>query len=103
MADKWYHSYYRGVLLPKIAYALSSGHGDQKKYVGMLHKAFKEYFCIGSTADLSNHHFLLYLSAIIMIMAREKGLLVPFINEPNNCDEMSMVDWLNLQRIIDKN
>lgn len=103
MADAEYHRYYRGILLPKIAYYLSGGRGDQKKIVDILHRAFKEYFCIGTTASLSNHHFLVYMSAILMWMAREKGILIPFFNESDDINEMTMTEWLKLQRSIEKN
>ena len=42
------------------------------------------------------------MSAILMLMAREKGILVPFFNEPDYVQDMEMQDWLNLQKIIDK-
>jgi len=102
VADGFHHRYYRGVLLPKIAWALSGGKGDQAKIVGILHSAFKEYFCIGTTADLSNGRFMVYMSAILMIMVREKGRLIPFYNEPDDIEEMSMPEWLKLQKFIDK-
>lgn len=37
-----------------------------------------------------------------MIMAREKGTLIPFFNEPDYVEEMEMIEWLELQKIIDK-
>ncbi len=100
MADAFYHQYYRGVLLYKIAYSL--GRIPDKSVTTLLHDAFKEYFCIRSTADLSNHRFLVYMSAILMIMARERGVLIPFFNEPDDINEMTMKQWFNLQKIIDK-
>ena len=102
MADHFYHRYYRGVLLTKIAYSLGVPEGNHKVACNQLHKAFKEYLCVSSTADMSNHRFLVYMSAILMLMAREKGTLIPFFNEPNNSEEMNMIEWLNLQKIIDK-
>jgi hypothetical protein len=72
-----------------------------KETCSILHDAFKEYFCIGSTAELSDHTFLTYMSAILMIMARERGTLVPFFNESDDIQEMSMREWLALQKIID--
>lgn len=96
------HRYYRGVLLKNISYALGVPELHHKESCAILHDAFKEYFCIGSTADLSEHTFLTYMSAILMIMAREKGILVPFFNEPDYIADMSMTEWLELMRIIDK-
>ena len=102
MASHYLHRYYRGVLLTNISYALGVPELHHKKSCSLLHEAFKEYFCIGSTADLSEHTFLTYMSAILMIMARERGILVPFFNEPDYIAEMSMPEWLALQKIIDK-
>jgi hypothetical protein len=102
VADAFYHRYYRGVLLRRIAYVLGVPEGDHGRVCGTLHKAFKEYFCINSTGNLSNHTFMVYMSAILMIMAREKGVLIPFFNEPDHSEEMTMPEWLELQKIIDK-
>jgi len=102
VADAFFHHFYRGVLLPKIAYSLGVRQIHHKEVCGILHLEFKKYFCIKTTADLSNHRFLVYMSAILMIMAREKGTLVPFFNEPDDIEEMTMRQWLDLQQIIDK-
>ena len=102
MASHYLHRYYRGVLLVNISYALGVPELYHKETVSILHDAFKEYFCIGSTSDLSDHTFLTYMSGILMIMAREKGRLVPFFNEPDYIEEMTMIEWLALQKIIDK-
>jgi hypothetical protein len=101
VASHYLHRYYRGVLLVNISYALNVPVVHHKETVSILHDAFKEYFCIGSTADLNDHTFLTYMSAILMIMAREKGILVPFFNEPDYIQEMTMPEWLALQKIID--
>ncbi len=101
MADAFYHRYYRGVLLVKICYSLGVPQGDHKKVCDVLHRSFKEYFCVKSTANFDNHTFLTYLSAILMIMAREKGLLVPIFNEPDHIGEMTMTEWFALCKIID--
>lgn len=102
MADHYLHRYYRGVLLPNISYALGVPQVHHGKTCKILHDAFKEYLCIGSTADMSDHIFLTYMSAILMLMAREKGILVPFFNEPDYIADMTMTEWLTLQKIIDK-
>lgn len=102
MASHYLHRYYRGVLLVNISYDLGVPQVHHKETVSKLHDAFKGYFCIGSTADLSDHTFLAYMSAILMIMAREKGILTPFFNEPDYVAEMTMPEWLALQKIIDK-
>lgn len=102
MSSHYLHRYYRGVLLPNISYALGVPQRHHRETCSMLHDAFKEYFCINTTADLSDHTFLTYMSAILMIMAREKGVLIPFFNEPDHAEEMEMSEWLELQRIIDK-
>lgn len=73
-----------------------------KKESAKLHDAFKEYLCVSSTSEFSDHTFLTYLSAILMLMAREKGILIPFLNEPDYAQDMSMTDWIYLQKIIDK-
>lgn len=102
MSEAWLHRFYRGVYLPKIAWALSKGKGDQKQHVKELHKAFSTYFSVSSTADFNNHEFLCYLSQIQMIMIRERSMMVPFLNEPDTVQEMDMKSFLELQRIIDK-
>jgi hypothetical protein len=101
VASHYLHRYYRGVLLVNISYALGVPELHHKETCSILHDAFKEYFCLGSTAELSDHTFLTYMSAILMIMARERGTLVPFFNEPDYIQEMSMPEWLALQKIID--
>lgn len=90
------------MLLPNISYSLGVPQRNHRKTCSILHGAFKEYFCIGSTADMSNHTFLTYMSAILMVMAREKGILIPFFNEPDYVEDMEMIEWLELQKIIDK-
>lgn len=103
MSSHYLHKYYRGVLLPSIAYALGVPQAHIKKESARLHDAFKEYLCVNSTADFtSDSAYLTYMSTILMLMAREKGILVPFLNEPDYAQDMSMPDWLNLQKIIDK-
>lgn len=102
MASHYLHRYYRGVLLVNISYALGVPELHHKESCSILHDAFKKYFCIESTSDLSDHTFLTYMSAILMIMAREKGVLIPFFNESDDIQEMSMKDWIILQKIIDK-
>lgn len=89
------------MLLPKIAWALSGGKGDQKEIVGILHREFKEYFCVKTTADFTNGRFMAYLSAILMIMARERGLLIPFYNEPDDIQDFTMEEWFKLQKFIE--
>lgn len=76
--------------------------GHHKNTCSQLHDAFKEYLCVKTTADFTDHTFLTYMSAILMLMAREKGILVPFLNEPSDIEDMEMQDYLNLQKIIDK-
>jgi hypothetical protein len=100
VSSHYLHRYYRGVLLPNISYALGVPQRHHKETCSILHDAFKEYFCIGSTAELSDHTFLTYMSAILMIMARERGTLVPFFNESDDIQDMSMRNWITLQRII---
>jgi hypothetical protein len=102
VASHYLHRYYRGILLVNVSYALGVPELHHKETVSILHDAFKEYFCLGSTADLSDHTFLTYMSAILMIMARERGVLVPFFNEPDYIEDMPMPEWLALQKIIDK-
>ena len=97
-----YHRYYRGVLLPSIAYSLGVHYTKNKEVCEILHRAFKEYLCVDTTSGFTDHEFLTYMSAILMLMAREKGKLIPFLNEPDYVEEMSMSDWLKLQKIIDK-
>ena len=101
MADHRYHRHYRGNLLPRVAYSLGVPKDHHKEVCKILHTAFKEYLCVTSTADLSNSQFMVYMSAVLMLMAREKGKLIPFYNEPENVDQMSMPEWLRLQKIID--
>lgn len=102
MANHYLHKYYRGVLLVNISYALGVPQLHHKESCSILHDAFKEYFCLESTSDITDHTFLTYMSAILMIMAREKGRLVPFFNEPDHIEDMNMIEWLALQKIIDK-
>ena len=102
MSSHYLHRYYRGVLLPSIAYMLGVPQVHIKKESAKLHDAFKEYLCISSTSGFTDHTFLTYMSAILMLMAREKGILVPFLNEPDYAQDMEMQDWFNLQKIIDK-
>ncbi len=102
MADHLYFKFYQGVYLPKIAWALSKGSGDQKQHVRELHKVFKKYFCVSSTSGFNNHEFLIYLSKIQMIMIREKGIMPPLFNESDDIQDMSLKDFINLQKIINK-
>lgn len=102
MASHYLHRYYRGVLLPNVAYSLGVPQTFHKEVCSVLNDAFKTYLCVKTTADFSDHTFLTYMSAILMLMAREKGTLIPFFNEPDYLEEMTMPEWLELQKIIDK-
>ena len=101
MADAFYHRFYRGIYLPRIAWVLSKGKGDQVEHVNELHRAFKEYFNVRTTADFNNHEFLCYLSKIQMIMVRERGWMIPMFNEGLNINRMTMRQWLFHCRVID--
>jgi len=90
VAEYWLHKFYRGRYLPHLAYALSKGVGDQKYYVEELHKAFKEYFDVESTAEFNDHEFLTYLSQIQVEIVVEKGLMLPMPNESLDLNEMTM-------------
>ena len=102
MASHYLFKYYWGVMLPKICFALGVPQIHHKKVCPMLHKMFKEYLCLKTISDLNDHEMLTFLSIILMILAREFGVLLPFMNESDDIQEMSMRDWLALQRIIDK-
>ena len=102
MSSHYLHRYYRGVLLVNISYSLGVPQRHHKESCSILHDAFKEYFCIGSTSNFSDHTFLTYMSAILMVMARERGVLIPFFNEPDHVGDMTMTEWLLLMKIIDK-
>jgi hypothetical protein len=102
VADAYFHRYYRGILLRRIAYSLGVPEGDHARVCKELNTAFKEYLCVKSTGDFSNHTFLVYMSAILMLMAREKGVLIPFFNESDDIEEMPMNQWIELQKLIDK-
>lgn len=102
MPSHRYHRYYRGIFLQKIAYALGVPQMHHKKVCAELHKAFKEYLMVESTAGFSDHQFLTYMSAILMLMSREMGVVIPFMHEPDNAEEMELQDWFALQEIIDK-
>jgi len=95
MADHFYFKFYYGVYLPKIAWGVSRGKGDQKQHATDLHKALKAYFDVSSTSEFNNHEFLHYLSKIEMILIREIGLMTPLFNESDSLNEMTMREWLD--------
>ena len=51
---------------------------------------------------MTDGEFAKYLSQVSMICNRELGVLLPMFNEPEDSDEMSMKEWLNLHKIISK-
>lgn len=94
MASLWYHKYYRGFFLPYICRAW----GLDKAAAAELHDAFKRAFDIESTQYLDDVDFKSFIESIQGLLIVEYGLLVPYINEPDNVDELDMTTFLSLYR-----
>lgn len=94
MSDLWYFRYYRGVLLPSICDAWNLSHDACPR----LHEAFKEAFDVDSTAYFDNTDFHSYLDSIHGLLVTEFGIMVPHINEPDNVDQLTMKQFLNLYK-----
>ena len=89
-------------MLPKLCFALGVPKVHHKKVSLLLHDAFKTYLDCKTISNLNNHEMLTFLSIVLMLCSREFGILLPFFHEPNDCEDLSMKEWLDLQRIIDK-
>lgn len=75
--------YYWGVLLPAVCDEMNIDKDKYQEVCGLLHSAFKEYLSIKSIAKLDTHRTEVVFSTIRMLMARERGMLLPLpVKEP---------------------
>ena len=72
--------------------------GLDKEACVPLHEAFKQAFDIQSTTFLDEADFLNYIDSIHILLGTEFGIMVPFINEPKNVDEITMEQFLSLYK-----
>ncbi|MFA5299805.1 MAG: hypothetical protein WC389_16600 [Lutibacter sp.] len=82
MASPRQLAYYWGVLLPAICDELGIKKEHAKEACDELHQAFKEYFNLKSIGALDTHKSESVFGAIRMIMARERGMLLPMPHDP---------------------
>jgi len=96
--------YYWGVLLPALCEGLGVPKDRHVEITETLHKAFKEYFSLKSISSLNIHKTEIVFSRIRMLMARERGILLPLPNDPpmKILEAMPMEMFLKLYQEDDK-
>lgn len=94
MPAHWLYRYYWGIMLPYLCEAW----GLRKSACPLLHEAFKDALEVESTKYFDEADFKNYIESIHLLLAVEFGLLVPYINEPPEVDDVDMATFLTLYK-----